>query len=106
MSRIANAWRALMGAEPRVVTKTVTEKLLGDAVEVTLYVATSYECLGMYGGYNRALAYYTTCQAAHAAHPGKQIVATKAWKVGRLYVDGLKVYEVNVQKPKRAKGAK
>lgn len=119
MSRIRNAWRALMGAEPEVreVVKEVvkTETVLGSAEEATIYRVVEEEkvpeiCAGYVyvPGYTllKPVADYTTCEQAHAEHPGKKVQAVKVYRVGRVYVTSLSVTKLDVKKPKRAKGAK
>lgn len=110
MSRIANAWRALMGVEPEVRTKTVTKTVIGSATEVTLYVVSEYSNYTIYGPLSVSRTYYTTCELAHKANPGKSVATSKALRVGRdYYIPETKKLEVNsvkVDKPKRAKGAK
>jgi hypothetical protein len=116
MSRIRNAWRALMGNDPEpekvevAVVKTETETILGSPEPVTVFHVTeshgSYSEFGFTTFGVRTIGYYATCEQAHSEHPGKTVKAVDVWRVGSTYLTSLKVTKIDVKKPKRAKGAK
>jgi hypothetical protein len=101
--------------EVRVIEREI---LLGDPKKATLYMAsvdtgerrTGSEYIGYRTSctYSRAVmkqVFYTTCEQAHAAHPGSEVTAVELWRIGDKYITDLKVKEVTVEpKPKVAKG--
>lgn len=109
MSRIRNAWRALMGAEPEAREAEV--HVGSTPVPVTLYRVTSRsghinfmdpELMAVYGSH------HLSCEAAFASIAKRysylQVESVDALLIGGKYFGAYS--EIKVKKPKRAKGQK
>ena len=106
MSRIANAWRALMGRTPASEVFPSSELTKG-------YQVTDWHVSfggGLVHTYPKARRLYPSCVQAYAENPGRTVTEVDLVKSGgKIYLVPSRFYLREVEfetKPKRAKGAK
>lgn len=81
------------------VPKLVTQTVLGTPEPVKLYRADTQTFAGPFPKY------YHSCAQALADNPGATVREVSLWKVGDIFLTGLRVTPVQVEpKPKRGKG--
>lgn len=106
MSRIRNAWRALMGRTPVQEVFAPSELTKG-------YQVTDWDFHiggGLIHSYVKARRFYSSCVQAYAENPGRKVEEVDLVKIGNsVYLVPSRFYlrEVKFEtKPKRAKGTK
>jgi hypothetical protein len=106
MSRIRNAWRALMG-------RAAVQEVFAPSELTKGYQVTDWDYVfgaGLVHPYVKARRFYASCVQAYAENPGRKVEEVDLVKIGgNIYLVPSRFYLREVHfapKPKRAKGAK